>query len=76
MPTRKDLNNLQSSGDFPTLLTITQTAKILNISSSTLRGLIQARKLPFYKIGGSVRFSKEELIEHIKKARRMSRDEY
>jgi excisionase family DNA binding protein len=44
------------------LLTIAGVAEFLKISKSTARRLQQQRLIPFFKVGGSVRFSKSDLV--------------
>ena len=51
------------------LLTIEDVAKLLRVSPSTVRRLQQGRRLPFIKIGGSVRFAKDDIIDFLKKVR-------
>lgn len=51
------------------LLTIGDVAKLLKVSSSTVRRLQQGRQLPFIKVGGSVRFNKDDIIDFLKKVR-------
>jgi excisionase family DNA binding protein len=51
------------------LLTITEVAEVLKISATGVRRLQQARQLPFIKVGGSVRFSKRDIIVYLEKQR-------
>jgi excisionase family DNA binding protein len=51
------------------LLTVVEVADLLKISISGVRRLQQARKLPFVKIGGSVRFFKSDVIAYLRKRR-------
>jgi len=51
------------------LLTIAEVAELLTISISGVRRLQQARRLPFIKIGGSVRFSKSDVVSYLEKRR-------
>ena len=44
-----------------TLLTTKQAAEMLQFSPSYMRKLVMRRKVPFIKIGRSVRFRKEDL---------------
>ena len=39
--------------------------KMLNISNSTLRNLRAERAIPFYKLGGTFLYSKEEIMNHL-----------
>jgi excisionase family DNA binding protein len=51
------------------LLTVADVAELLKISVSGVRRLQQARHLPFVKIGGSVRFSKNDILSYLEKQR-------
>jgi excisionase family DNA binding protein len=51
------------------LLTIQEVAKLLKVSVSLVRRLQQGRHLPFFKVGGSVRFEKGDIINYLKKQR-------
>jgi len=51
------------------LLTIAEVAEWLKISHSGVRRLQQARHLPFIKVGGSVRFSKQDITSYLKTRR-------
>ena len=44
-------------------------AEFLGISKSTLYLMVETRKLPFYKIGGSLRFKMSDVEEFLKKLR-------
>ena len=51
------------------LLTIPETATFLKISATSVRRLQQKRHLTFIKVGGSVRFSKSDLLSYLEKRR-------
>lgn len=51
------------------LLTIGDVAKLLKVSPSTVRRLKQGRRLPFIKVGGSIRFAKDDIVEFLKHER-------
>jgi excisionase family DNA binding protein len=51
------------------LLTIAGVAEFLKISKSTVRSLQQRRLIPFSKVGGSVRFTKSDLVSYLEKQR-------
>ena len=51
------------------ILTIKDVAKLLKISQSSVRRLQQGRHLSFIKIGGSIRFAKNDIVEYLKKER-------
>ena len=51
------------------LLTIAEVARLLKISVSTVRRLQSARILPFVKVGGSVRFAKNDIASYLARNR-------
>jgi excisionase family DNA binding protein len=51
------------------LLTIKDVAELLKVSQSSVRRLQQGRHLPFIKVGGSIRFAKDDILEYLKKGR-------
>lgn len=51
------------------LLTIPETAKLLKISTTGVRRLQQSRSIPFIKVGGSIRFSRHDLLSYLVKMR-------
>lgn len=51
------------------LLTVAEVADILKISASSVRRLQQARHVPFMKVGGSIRFSKDDILSYLEKMR-------
>ncbi len=53
----------------PELLTIDEVAEWLRVSVPSVRRLQQGRYIPFIKIGGSVRFAKEDVVQYLKKMR-------
>jgi excisionase family DNA binding protein len=48
------------------LLTIAEAAQLLRISISSVRRLQQRRAIPFFKIGGSIRFSRRDIVSYLK----------
>ncbi|GGK71701.1 helix-turn-helix domain-containing protein [Rufibacter glacialis] len=47
------------------ILNVQQAAKLLNLASSTIYGLVNKSKLPHYKKGGKLRFKRSQLLEWI-----------
>lgn len=47
------------------LYTIPEVAEILKISKAGVRRLQQGRHIPFHKVGGSIRFAKEDLVSYL-----------
>jgi excisionase family DNA binding protein len=60
-------NNLGDSSF--TLLTISEVAEILKVSATTVRRLQQQRHIPFLKVGGSVRFLKQDVVSYLEQQR-------
>jgi excisionase family DNA binding protein len=57
------------SGPAIELLTIIEAAEFLRISASGIRRLQQRRLVPFFKVGGSIRFAKEDLVSYLARQR-------
>jgi excisionase family DNA binding protein len=53
----------------PELLTIPEVAELLKVSVSTVRLLQQQRRIPFIKVGGSVRFERGDVLAYLEKRR-------
>lgn len=51
------------------LITPDELADILNISKSSVYRLIEGRKLPFYKVGGSLRFQDDDVKKYLEGVR-------
>jgi excisionase family DNA binding protein len=51
------------------LLTIPEVAKILRISPTGVRRLQAARHIPFVKVGGSIRFLREDIQSYVARQR-------
>ncbi len=51
------------------LLTIGEVAKLLKISVASVRRIQQQRHISFFKVGGSVRFAKSDIIAYLAKQR-------
>ena len=47
------------------LLTIPDVAALLTVSIATVRRLQQQRKLPFIKVGGSIRFERGDIASYV-----------
>lgn len=47
------------------LLTVREAAAFLTISVASTRNLQHARRIPFFKVGGSVRFAKMDLVSYL-----------
>ena len=46
-------------------LTISEVAELFNVSKATVTRLMDKRKLSFYKIGGVIRFSQEDIDHYL-----------
>lgn len=51
------------------LLTIAEVAGLLKVSISTVRRLQERRRIPFTKIGGSVRFIRSDVAAYVERGR-------
>lgn len=51
------------------LITPEDLTKILNISKSSVYRLVDNRSLPFYKVGGNLRFSLTDIGRYLKEVR-------
>ena len=49
--------------------TVTEAAEFLKVSVATMRRLQLGRSIPFIKVGGSVRFTKSDILTYIEKQR-------
>jgi len=47
------------------LLTLSDVAEILKVSVPTVRRLQQQRKIPFVKVGGSIRFARSDVASYL-----------
>ncbi len=47
------------------LLTPTEAANLLRFSKASIYRLVETRRLPFYRVSGSLRFSKKDLDEYL-----------
>lgn len=61
----------QPNESFPAieLLTVAEAAGFLKISKSGVRRLQQGRRIPFFKVGGSIRFATEDLMSYLARQR-------
>jgi excisionase family DNA binding protein len=51
------------------LLTIVEVAELLKISVSGLRHLQQQRRIPFFKVGGRIRFTRSDIRSYLEQRR-------
>ena len=51
------------------LITTDELAKILNVSQTTIYRIIEARKIPFYRVSGSIRFDKKDVANYLNEKR-------
>lgn len=58
------------------LLTIPEGAAFLKISKSGMRRLQHERHISFFKVGGSIRFAKSDLVSYLARQRVSSVGEY
>jgi excisionase family DNA binding protein len=50
---------------YPPVLSVNDVAKILGVTSKTVRNLVKARNIPSIKVGRLIRIPKDELISFI-----------
>jgi len=48
-----------------TLLTPNEAADLLRLSKASIYRLVETRALPFYRVSGSLRFSKADLDDYV-----------
>jgi len=51
------------------LLSIKDLGKLFNISKTTAYRIVESRKIPFYKIGGALRFSEKDILAYLEENR-------
>jgi len=51
------------------LLSVPEAAAFLTISVSSMRRLQEGRHIPFFKVGGSIRFAKTDLVSYLARKR-------
>ena len=56
--------DIQPEGS-PRLLTIAEAARVLSISVSGMRRVQQKRRIPFFKVEGSIRFASSDLESYL-----------
>jgi excisionase family DNA binding protein len=55
----------QNSNQLPEMLSTDDLAKIFRISKVSTYRLVEQRRIPFYKIGGSLRFAKDDVMKFL-----------
>jgi excisionase family DNA binding protein len=50
-------------------LSLKDLANMLEISEPTARRLVDGRAIPFYKFGGCLRFSQDDVLKFVEKSR-------
>lgn len=51
------------------LITIDDVADLFNVSKTTVYRMVQSRILPFYRIGGNLRFDEQEMLDYLERQR-------
>ena len=62
-------NMTTDSGSIDELLTINEVAGLLKVSAPTVRRIQQQRLIPFFKVGGGIRFSMGDIISYLERQR-------
>jgi len=57
------------SGPLSELLTVSDAAKLLNVSVPTVRRLQQQRQIAFHKVRGSIRFTRSDIVSYLARTR-------
>lgn len=65
----------ESAPETNEFISVAEACNLLNITKSTLYGMVHKRQIPNYKTGKLLKFSKIELQEHIKSGRRQTKRE-
>lgn len=64
------LKRMENNKDqLPKMLSTAELAELLNISKAGVYRLIEQRRIPFYKIMGSLRFDRDDVIAYLKQNR-------
>lgn len=67
------ISNVNKSDD--QLLTVDQTAELLNLATQTIYGLVSRREIPHRKRGKRLYFTKSEIIDWLSQGRRSTKEE-
>lgn len=51
------------------MLSGNQVAEMFNVSKATIYRLVETRKIPFYKIGGVLRFGEDDITKYLEQSR-------
>jgi excisionase family DNA binding protein len=49
----------------PELMTVDEVGQLFKVSKNSIYRMTQSGMLPFYKIGGSMRFAKKDMLEFL-----------
>lgn len=55
----------KSDGLYSSLLTVADVALVLKLSPTSVRRMQQQRRIPFIKVGGTVRFGLDDVVAYI-----------
>ena len=58
------------------LLNVTQAAELLSLKPQSIYGKVSKRELPHIKNGGRLYFLRKELLEYLKRGKRMNYQEF
>ena len=65
--------NVEAAVDVEELLTVKKAALFLNLKDSTIYGLVRDSKIPSFKKGNRLYFSKTELTNWVKSGRKLTK---
>ena len=60
----------------PELLSLEEVARLFRVSKTTVYRMASHRLIPFYKVGGALRFSQDEMLAYLESQRVGSGDEW
>ncbi len=64
------INNMPNgSHSLPNLITPGELRTILQISKTGVYRLVEKRALPFYKVGGALRFDRQDVLDYLQNNR-------
>ena len=60
----------------PKLMTIDEVAELFRVSKVTIYRMVESRIIPFYRLGGRLRFNEEEMLSYLESQRVKPREEW
>lgn len=66
---------MQEEEEMENYLTVKDVAELLRLKEKTIYKMAEENRLPFYKVGGSLRFKREEIDRSLRASRSRRRRE-